>query len=132
MRSVFAVGIDLFYTCFILAQGVYFWHLKLRQAKERTPLPGSFYQTFSNFQIIDLILIIGFILCGFFNSMIPGLGFKMTLWSGLLFLFAFLEFINYYYYQLSHDSKNDLRYLLQHKRLRHSLLYRDMKKRKVP
>ncbi len=64
--------------------------------------------------------------------MIPGLGFKMTLWSGLLFLFAFLEFINYYYYQLSHDSKNDLRYLLQHKRLRHSLLYRDMKKRKVP
>lgn len=37
-----------------------------------------------------------------------------------------LEFFNYYYYQLSHDTKNDLKYLIQHKRLRQSLLSKDI------
>jgi hypothetical protein len=37
-----------------------------------------------------------------------------------------LEFINYYYFQLSHDSKNDVQYLIQHKRLRRSLLSKDL------
>lgn len=36
-----------------------------------------------------------------------------------------LEFFNYYYFQLSHDSKNDIQYLIQHKRLRRSLLSKD-------
>jgi len=39
-----------------------------------------------------------------------------------------LEHINYYYFQLSHDNMNDIRYLLEHRKIRRSPLYVDMQR----
>ena len=64
-----------------------------------------------------------------FGSQITSLvNFHTSIWSNLLFLFAVLEYTNYYHYQLSHDNLNDLRYLIKYKKIRRSPLFMDMQR----
>jgi len=118
---------SMFIICVILAQAAFYWHLKLQAIrKDEVTLPSYFYQTFSFFKWTNVILLSiypGLIFC---NQMIVVVDFQVSIWSNLLFLFAVLEYINYYHYQLSHDNLNDIRYLLKHKKFRKSPLYVDM------
>lgn len=116
----------MFLVCFILAQGVYYWHLKLHEVKKIAELPTHFLKTFTTFKILNFLLILFFPILGILAKVISGFQFQISIWSVLIHIFAILEFINYYYYQLSHDTKNDLKYLIQHKRLRQSLLSKDI------
>ena len=72
----------------------------------------------------------------FCSQITPLVNFQASIWSNLLFLFAVLEYINYYHYQLSHDNMNDLRYLFKYKKIRRSPLFMDMlrnqKRNKLP
>lgn len=121
---------SMFIICFILAQGVYYWHLKIREVKKISELPSHFFMTFTNLKILNFLLILLFPILGVIAKVISEFQFQISIWSMILFVFAILEFINYYYIQLSHDSKNDLQYLFRHKRLRQSMLYKDLRELK--
>ena len=118
---------SMFIICVILAQAVFYWHLKLQAIrKNEATLPSYFYQFFSFFKWMNVILLLiypGLIFC---NELTVVVNFQVSIWSNLIFLFAVLEYINYYHYQLSHDNLNDIRYLLKHKKIRRSPLYVDM------
>ena len=47
-------------------------------------------------------------------------------WMVGLWVFAVLEHINYFEYQLMHDTKNDWAYLVRNKRLKRAILSRDL------
>lgn len=86
------------------------------------------YQLFHGLNIVLLSLYLIAWIYG--NSEGSRFSFQPSIWANLLFLFAILEHINYFYYQLSHDNKQDIEYLLRHKKLRTSSLATDLARTK--
>ncbi len=118
----------MFLICAILAQGVFYWHLKFQTiSKTGTTFPDYFYALFSFFKWADVVLLSIYPMLIFFNQ-INLVNFQVSVWSNLLFLFTVLEYINYYHYQLSHDNMNDLRYLFKYRKIRRSPLFMDMQR----
>jgi hypothetical protein len=119
----------MFLICVILAQGVFYWHLKFQTiSKTGTTFPAYFYKLFSFFKWADAILLFIYPLLIFGSQITPLVNFQASIWSTLLFLFAVLEYTNYYHYQLSHDNLNDLRYLIKYRKIRRSPLFMDLRR----
>jgi hypothetical protein len=120
---------SIFVICVILTQGVVYWHLKLQTVRKKgTGLPSHFHQSFSFFKWVNLVLLSVYPVLGIFDRTTSFVDFRVSFWSNAIFLFAILEYINYYYYQLSHDNLNDIRYLLLHRKLRKSPINVDLQK----
>ena len=106
--------------CFVLAQGALFWHLKLQSVATRKELPNSFRSLFLAFKFTNLFLFAVFIAWAsqyFGNASTSDLW-----WSGGIFVFAVLEHINYYHYQLMYDTAGAWKALSQNRRLRRAAL----------
>lgn len=112
----------------ILAQGTYYWHLKLTclLTRERQ-LPATFAPRFSQFRRLNLVLLAIYpallaaqLVAGVARSFEPLLA---TIMWGI----ALLEHINYFHYQLMHDTRADIAYLLRTRRLRRSPLTSDLR-----
>ena len=117
----------MFLICVVLAQAVFYWHLKLQTiSKTGTTFPDYFYALFSFFKWANVILLLIYPILIFYSQITLLVNFQASIWSNLLFLFAVLEYTNYYHYQLSHDNMNDLRYLFKYKKIRRSPLFMDM------
>lgn len=119
----------MFLICIVLAQAVLYWHLKLQTlSKTGAAFPAYFHALFSFFKWADVTLLFIYPLLVFGSQFAPSLNFQASIWANLLFLFAALEYTNYYHYQLSHDNLNDLRYLLKHRKIRRSALFMDLQR----
>jgi hypothetical protein len=109
----------------MLLQGAFYWHLKLVSIRSHEPLPAYFRPLYRSFRTADLIALI-----------------VMTIWLGVIALrgaartdlawaagilgFAVLEFVNYFGFQLMHDTGADFHYLRRHRRLRRAALATDL------
>ncbi len=119
----------MFLICAVLAQGVFYWHLKLQTiSNPGVTFPDYFYWLFSFFKWANVVLLLIYPALIFGSQITPLVNFHASIWSNLLFLFAVLEYTNYYHYQLSHDNLNDLRYLIKYKKIRRSPLFMDMQR----
>jgi hypothetical protein len=119
----------MFLICIVLAQAVLYWHLKLQTlSKTGAGFPAYFHALFSFFKWADVTLLFIYPLLVFGSQFAPSLNFQASIWANLLFLFAALEYTNYYHYQLSHDNLNDHRYLLKHRKIRRSALFMDLQR----
>ncbi|MDX9952911.1 MAG: hypothetical protein RBT75_02400 [Anaerolineae bacterium] len=122
-------GLGAFLISYILAQGTFYWHLKLRSVQEnRGTLPPYFHRLFTFFKRSNIALIALYPILAVAGWLLPGLHFHAPVLAHLVYGFGVLEQVNYYYYQLSHDNANDIRYLLKYKRLRRSPLWVDLRK----
>lgn len=110
----------------MLVQGSAYWHLKLESMRDHALLPRWFNPLFRSLQIASLL------------SFALVVATDITVWTrrignwgdwawgiGLL-LFAALEYVNYYHWQLMHDSRADWAYLRRYRRLRRSSLASDL------
>ncbi len=113
--------------CWLLVQGTLYWHLKLRATARKTrTLPAFFVPTFMTFRMSNLVCFVLFpLLAGDLRST-GQIHTSQLVGASLLWFFAILEHINYYHLQLMHDNPHDIRYLIQHKRLRPSPLATDL------
>ena len=119
----------MFLICAVLAQAVFYWHLKLQTiTKAGTTFPDYFCALFSFFKWANVVLLLIYPVLVFLGQITSLVNFHASIWSNLLFLFAVLEYTNYYHYQLSHDNMNDIRYLIKYKKIRRSPLSMDMKR----
>jgi len=112
----------------ILAQGAWFWHLKIRQVQDGVPLPAWFARRFRAIHRLDgiaLALYAAFLLAAYTAGAVGAWDFA---WGVGLLLFALAEFINYFHVQLMHDSDADWRWLLRHRRLRRAPLASDVRR----
>jgi len=112
--------------CVLLIQGTVYWHLKLQSIYKQTPMESGVCRIFAFLNKFNPVLFIIYPLLYFLGKVVPGMDFQVSFWPNVLFVFAILEYVNYYHYQLSHDNKNDLLYLLRHKKLRRSSLWTDL------
>lgn len=118
----------LFSVSHLLVQGALYWQLKHRALSASAPLPGYFERLFKAFKLSNLVLF-GVVALGFAVQMV-GAGWTMQLaWPLGIFLFAVLEHINYYHYQLMYDTSASVRYVLRNRRLRKAALGVDLTRR---
>ncbi|OCS90291.1 hypothetical protein [Caryophanon latum] len=112
----------------LLAQGTYYWYVKYNSYIARKRISLSRIRTFKRWQRINGVLFV-----------VVGIICMIELWhvstATLLvivgiYVFALLEYINYFYVQLSYDNAADLRYLWQHKKLKVASLQRDFQRLK--
>lgn len=128
-----------FWTSFILLellllQGVIYWGSKLKRLRsnETTVTPLQSINRFILFKRINMIILgVGILAFGIdlvrwnLDSAFPTVGLLLTLG---IYVFAFLEFINYFYIQLSYDSMADLKYLIRNRRLKCSFINKEIKR----
>jgi hypothetical protein len=114
-------------TIFILIQGALYWHHKLRivQGKAET-LPAWFGRRYAMFRRVDVILLALYPVLLVVAVLLGWSRGWEAFWATLLAAFAGIEYINYYHRQLMYDNARDLRWLLQHKRLRRAHLAKDL------
>lgn len=113
----------------LLIQGGVYWHLKLRSLGTRTPVAAGHllaFQRLGRANVAALTLAtLGISLAGLFRLVTP-----QDAWWGLFLTgFAWLEFVNYYRVQLTHDTRRDLAYLRRWRRLRPAPLATDLQRR---
>jgi len=111
----------------ILLQGGYYWFLKWRQVRGKSfsNLPDHQLKLFAFLKKSNLFLIaIGSIVL-IYQCYVFAADFY---WFLFLFSFAVIEHINYYHIRLSYMSVEEIKELLGQKRLRRSLLAKELKK----
>lgn len=118
----------LFPLYYVLGQGSLYWHLKLRSMSERAPLPAWFAALFRFFKWSNAFALgapLAFLVVA---AYLGGASGSDIAWSAGLLMFATLEFVNYYAWQLMHDNANDLAYLWKYRRLRRAPLAEDLRR----
>lgn len=111
---------------FLLIQGSYYWFLKWRQAKQRdfSYLPEYQLKLFHRLKKVNLFLLgIGFVLVIYELIIFP----KEFYWFLFLYLFALVEYINYYHVRLSYQSIKEMKGFMRHKKFRKSKLAEELK-----
>lgn len=110
---------------YLLVQGALYWQLKHGALSASAPLPGYFYRLFNAFKASNLVLFAA-VAIGFAAKVLDD-GWDVQLaWPLGIFLFAVLEHINYYHYQLMYDTSASVRYVLRNRRLRRAALGVDL------
>lgn len=120
-------GYALALVSYLLLQGALYWHLKLKVLSGER-FPGWFVPLFRRFERSNRWLLLAYpvLLAG---GIALGLShIADVMWSLPPYVLALLEHVNYYAYQLSHQTRNDLRYLARHRRLRRSALFKDLER----
>lgn len=119
--------------CYLLLQGVLYWHLKLGSVVRRQPLPAYFQPLFRVLKTTNLFCIaavaafVSFV--AFFAARSSaGTPLADLAWSYGLLAFAVLEHINYYHYQLMYDTRAALASLRRNGRLRKAALGLDLRR----
>jgi hypothetical protein len=111
----------------LLWQGSAYWYLKLQAIKTGERIKCEHFRWFARLKTINWVLI----------ALLPAvLALKILrgdaafgpdwTFGSFLYILAILEQINYYHRQLMYDYPTDWRYLMKHKRLKHSSLRRSL------
>ena len=115
----------LFSVSYLLAQGATYWQLKHQALSAPAALPSYFERLFNAFKASNLVLFVGVAL-GFILQIVSRGWTAQLAWPLAIFLFAVLEHINYYHYQLMYDTSASVRYVLRNRRLRKAALGVDL------
>jgi hypothetical protein len=121
-------GYGLLAILLILAQGTYLWFYKRRTLQQgQSDVDEDMakrLRTFRTFNWVMLAFYLPFI--GIVYWLNGELHFPDIFYGTFLTIFALLEQINYYYYQLMYDNRADLAYLFHHKRLKKGFVAREL------
>lgn len=116
----------------LLLQGSVYWYSKLKRLRiEHTSVtPTRVVQQFKSLRKLNLGLIIAPIMMFIidFIKWYPALPLAGLIFVGCIYIFAILEYINYFHVQLSYDNSSDLKYLLKTKKLKQACISRDFER----
>lgn len=132
LYSLLSFWISFFLLLFILIQGTYYWHSKWKRliTENKSTTPIKTVKLLKKMKTINVGLIIFSVILFVIDMLIhyPDLPINGLIISGFIYIFAILEFINYFYIQLSYDNLSDIRYLLKTKKFKRSCLSKDFKR----
>lgn len=120
--------------CFVLFQGTYYWWVKYSALKDEHIFQArtlSRFQDFKKLNRIIIALIPVVILLQWFVSGKQITGDNFLGWALFANGFGVLEYINYYHKQLMYDNKQDLKYLIQNRKLKEASLHKDLREQKI-
>ncbi|PAE15451.1 general stress protein [Virgibacillus sp. 7505] len=115
---------------FLLLQGSMYWYIKFKRFRNEKTFITPTYAVHKLIKLRKVnVLLIAIPLLAFIydflrlHSPFPIGGLFIALF---IYVFAILEYINYFYIQLSYDNISDLRYLKQRKVLKQASIQRDI------
>ncbi|WP_028400604.1 hypothetical protein [Ectobacillus panaciterrae] len=132
LYSLYSFWISFLFLEFLLLQGTVYWYVKRKRLKrEKTSItPVWVVQRLKTLRKVN----IGLIFTGLITFVVdffywyPSLPLGGLSLSGFIYVFALLEYINYYYVQLSYDNISDIKYLLRSKKLKQACINKDFKR----
>lgn len=132
LYSLYSFWVSFFLLEFLLLQGTIYWYTKLKRLRnENTSItPIQTVRQLQHLKKMNIVLIITSIIVFTFDFVkwyhsLPVGGLSI---AGLVFIFAVLEYINYFYVQLSYDNISDIKYLLKSKKLKQACINKDFKR----
>lgn len=120
--------VSLAVVCAILIIGASFWFLKKRTLDGSEFLLKSSVRHFFRVSKIAfgaalLGLLALFVIRAFGQEAVPPADLVV---GSILTILAYLEYVNYYFVQLSYDNRADIQYLLRHRRLKPAVMVREL------
>ncbi|RKL66523.1 general stress protein [Salipaludibacillus neizhouensis] len=117
---------------FLLLQATIYWYVKLKRLRnENNPITPikvirqlHCLKTVNKVMIPTTIVVFVFDVIKWYPSLPLG-GLTITFF---IYIFAGLEFINYFYIQLSYDNVSDVKNLLRSRKLKNSCMNKDFKR----
>jgi hypothetical protein len=132
LYSLYSVWVSFFFLEFLLVQGSMYWYSKWRRLKsENTSVtPIIMVQRLKKVQKwnIGLMIVPPFMFVFDFFKWDPSLPLGGLSLSVFIYIFAVLEYINYFHIQLSYDNRSDMKYLLKSKKLKQASLSKDFER----
>ncbi|MFJ7934544.1 general stress protein [Sporosarcina sp. NPDC096371] len=132
LYTLYSFWASFFFLEFLLLQGSIYWYTKLKRLRNENKSitsVGVIRRLKSlkkiNFGLIIVSIIMFAIDIVRWHSALPLGGLLLAVF---IYIFAILEFINYFYVQLSYDNSSDVRNLLKTKKLKRACINRDFKR----
>ena len=132
LYSLYSFWISFFLLEFLLLQGTIYWYSKLKRLRIEniSMTPVWIVRLLKRLKLINIILvfvsIVMFVID--FLQFYSSLPIKGLIIAAFIYIFAVLEFINYFYIQLSYDNISDIKYLLKTKKLKQSCIRKDFQR----
>lgn len=117
---------------FLLVQGSVYWHVKWKKLKREniTAMPAHVIISFQKLKTVNwtLLLVALVIFAVDIFTRYPSLPIGSLGFTGFVYLFAVVEYINYFHYQLTYRKLSEIHYILRTKKLKQSCISRDFDK----
>ncbi len=130
IRDIFPVIYGLFVCVLILYQGQHYWKMKLYRLTGKPVNQTKKLRQFRLWKRVNEYLIVFmplvFLTWLYFEEWMINPG-SVLYWTIGANVFAVLEYINYFHWQLTIDKVSDLKYVLKNRRLKHAHLGKDLK-----
>ena len=132
LYSLTSFWVSFFLLEFLLVQGSTYWYSKWRRLKsENTSVtPIGMVHRLKKVQKwnIGLMIVPPFMFVFDVVKWYPSLPLGGLYLSGFIYIFAILEYINYFHIQLSYDNRSDMKYLFKSKKLKQASLSKDFER----
>ncbi|WP_163243323.1 general stress protein [Bacillus aquiflavi] len=132
LYSLYSFWLSFILLEWLLLQGTIYWYVKLKRLRnENTSItPIKIVRQLHCLKTLNIVMMITTIIAFIFDFIkwypsLPLGGLSIALF---IYIFAILEFINYFYIQLSYDNISDIKYLLKSKKLKKSCMNKDFKR----
>lgn len=130
--SLYSFWVSFILLEFLLLQGTVYWYVKWKRLiiERNSITPIQIVKLFNRIRKLNIIWIfvtpLVFVIDIFkWYPILPRGG--LTL-SGFIYIFACLEYVNYFHFQLSYDNFSDIRNLIKSKKLKKSSLNKDFRR----
>ncbi|MFJ8248164.1 general stress protein [Peribacillus asahii] len=132
LYSLYSFWVSFLFLEFLLLQGTIYWYKKLKRLRsENTSItPIRTVRQLQRFKKLNMVLIIVSIIVFVFDFVkwYPSLPVAGLSIAGFVYIFAVLEYVNYFFVQLSYDNISDIKYLLKTKKLKQACISKDFKR----
>lgn len=132
LYSLYSFWLTFILLEFLLLQGTIYWYAKLKRLRnENNPItPIKVVQQLHRLKTVNMVMIMTTIIVFIFDFIkwYPSLPLGGLTITFFIYIFAILEFINYFYIQLSYDNVSDIKKLLKSKKLKNSCMNKDFKR----
>lgn len=132
LYSLFSFWVSFIFLEFLLLQGTIYWYVKLKRLRnENDPIiPLKVIRQLHDLKPVNMVMVITVIVVFAFDFIkwYPSLPLGGLIITFFIYVFAILEFINYFYIQLSYDNVSDIKSLLRSRNLKISSLNKDFKR----
>ncbi|MEK3796829.1 general stress protein [Peribacillus sp. FSL H8-0477] len=132
LYSLFSFWVSFFLLEFLLLQGAAYWYAKLKMVKRKNTSDHSFPLVLKLKRLEKVTLglfIVSLPIFGMdFLRFSPSLPIGGLTIAAFIYVFALLEYINYFYVQLSYDNLSDITHLLKSRRLKRSSISKEYRR----
>ena len=132
LYSLYSFWISFILLEILLLQGTFYWYVKCKRLRNENNAitPTKVVRLLHYLKMLNIAMMMTAIVVFFFDFIkwYPSLPLDGLTIAFFIYIFAILEFINYFYIQLSYDNISDIKSLIRVRKLKYSCMNKDFKR----